>query len=228
MKASVEWLTIGYEADFAVPLFDIVAKAPEILRRIFKGIRENFPFALDPANTHLSPSETPAEARLRIGMFGGNASVDLKAARLKIDFFNLKLRDTDTCKQCIGLISEALPQACAEAVVQTDAITVMLRLKGEGDAIQHLAKFNGNTAYVDPAQIGATEHFPVISADLGNLRNGWRSSANVTVDPENAGSLGVFCQTKYSHSRSSISDRIDHQYQLLDTLFERINLEVSE
>ncbi len=27
MKASVEWLTIGYEADFAVPLFDIVPNA---------------------------------------------------------------------------------------------------------------------------------------------------------------------------------------------------------
>ncbi len=228
MKASVEWLTIGYEADFAVPLFDIVPKAPEILRRIFKGIRERYPFALDAANTHLSPSETPSEARVRIGMFGGNASVDLKAARLKIDFFNLKLGDTNTCKQCIDLISEALPQACADVVVQTDAITVMLRLKAEGNAMQHLAKFSGNTAYVDASRIGATDHFPVVSADLGNLRGGWRSSANVTVDPEDPGALGVFCQTKYSHSRSSISDRIDHQYQLLDSLLDRLEVEVSE
>ncbi len=228
MKASVEWLTIGYEADFAVPLFDIVPKAPEILRRIFRGIRESYPFALDPANMHLSPSETPSEARVRIRMFGGNASVDLKAARLKIDFFNLKLRDTNTCKQCIGLISEALPQACADVVVQTDAITVMLRLKAEGNATQHLAKFSGNTAHVDAARIGATEHFPVISADLGNLPGGWRSSANVTVDPEDSGALEVFCQTKYSQSRSSISDRIDHQYQLLDSLLDRIEVEASE
>ena len=62
---------------------NFTAKAPEILRRIFRGIRESYPFALDPANMHLSPSETPSEARVLIRMFGGNASVDLKAARLK-------------------------------------------------------------------------------------------------------------------------------------------------
>ena len=56
MKATLGWMSIGYEAELAVPLFDLVAKAPELQQCIYTGVRVLYPYALRTADMHVSPS----------------------------------------------------------------------------------------------------------------------------------------------------------------------------
>jgi len=223
MKATISWMNIGYAAEFAVPLFDLVMKAPELQQRIYTGVRAEYPFALQTADMHVSPSGLQSETGLRITMFGGNASVNLTPVRAALDFSNLNVReDVDTCKKCIDLITEALNKSCADLVIQTETITSSLRLEAEGDAAGHLASVAAANVRLNPAEFGATDDHPVISIEISNSAQKWRSSANVTVD---TGAFLAFCQSRYDDRRSSVGDRIDAHLNLLSGVLTRVQVE---
>ncbi len=224
MKATLGWMSIGYSTEFAVPLFDLVTKAPELQQRIYTGVRAEYPFALQTADMHVAPSGLQSETGLRITMFGGNASVNLTPVRAALEFSNLNAvkEDLDVCKKCIDLVTEALNKSCADVVIQTETITSSLRLEAEGDAAGHLAAIAAANVRLNPGEFGATEDHPVVSIEISNSANKWRSSASVTV---NAGNFFVYCQTRYDDRRSSVSDRIDAQLSLLDGVLTRVQVE---
>ena len=199
-------------------------KAPELQQRIYTGVRAEYPFALQTADMHVSPNGLQSEAGLRITMFGGNASINLTPVRAALDFSNLNAirEDFDICKKCIDLITEALNKSCADVVIQTETITTSLRLTAEGDASGHLSSIAAANVRLNPAEFGATEDHPVVSIEISNPGQSWRSSASVTV---NMGDFFVFCQTRYDDRRSSVDDRIDTQLSLLDGMLTRAQVE---
>ena len=217
-------MSIGYQAEFAVPLFDLVSKAPELQQRIYTSIRAPYPYALQTADMHVSPNGPQSETGLRITMFGGNASVNLTPVRAALDFSNLNVsrEDFDICNKCIELISEALSKSCADVVIQSETITSSLRLEAEEDAAQYLANLAASNVRLNPSEFEATEEHPVISFEISNSEQKWTSSASVTA---NTGAFFVFCQSRYEERRSSVSDRIDAQLNLLDGILKRIQVE---
>ena len=224
MKATLGWMSIGYAAEFAVPLFDLVTNAPELQQRIYTGVRALYPYALRTADMHVSPSGLQSETGIRITMFGGNASVALTPVRAALDFYNVSVSkdDFDICKQCIDLISEALNKSCADVVIQSETITSSLRLEAAGDPAGHLSKIAASNVRLNPSEFGATEEHPIVSIEIGNSGQRWKSSANVTVS---AAAFIVFCQSRYDDRRSSVGDRIDAQLSLLDGILTRIQVE---
>lgn len=44
MKASFAGMDIGYQADFALPLFDVIPQAPKLQARIYAGVQELYPY----------------------------------------------------------------------------------------------------------------------------------------------------------------------------------------
>lgn len=85
-------MEIGYQADFDVPLFDVILQAPELQARIYAGVRAIYPYALNTDDMHVSTGGMQSDTGLRIKMFGGNASVNLTPVRLAIDFSKTNLR----------------------------------------------------------------------------------------------------------------------------------------
>ena len=224
MKATLGWMSIGYEAEFAVPLFDLITKAPELQQRIYSGVRALYPYALRTADMHISPSGLQSETGLRITMFGGNGSANLTPVRTVLEFSNLSAgTDLPICKKCIDLIAEALSKSCADVLIQTETIRSSLRLETEGDAAGHLAGIAAANIRLNPVEFGATEDHPIVSIEISNAAQLWRSSANVTV---NAGEFVVFCHSRYDDRRSSVGDRIDAQLRLLDGILTRIQVEL--
>lgn len=88
MKASFAGMEIGYQADFDVPLFDVIPQAPKLQARIYAGVRGLYPYALNTDDIHVATGGMQSDTGLRIKMFGGNASVNLTPVRLAIDFSN--------------------------------------------------------------------------------------------------------------------------------------------
>ena len=224
MKASFAGMDIGYQADFHVPLFDVIPQVPELQARIYASVRDLYPYALNTDDMHVSTGGTQSDTGLRIKMFGGNASVNLTPVRLAIDFSNLNANDVEICKQCIDLITVILNETCANVATLGETISIFLKLSGEGDAAGHLGKISAANVRVDPFQFGATEEHPVVAIDLGNLMDGWRSSTKVTA---NQNEFTIFCQSQYVSSQKSISDRIDAQYRLIDGILSRIQVELT-
>lgn len=217
-------MSIGYEADFAVPLFDLITNAPELQQRIYTAVRALYPFALRTADMHISPSGLQSEAGLRITMFGGNGSVNLTPERTVLDFSNIKAAaDIEICKKCIDLIAESLSKSCTDVVIHNETFRTSLRLETEGDAAQHLGAIAASNVRLNPIEFGATEDHPTVSIEISNSGQRWRSSANVTV---NAGAFSVFCHSHYEDRRSSVGDRIDALLRLLDGILARIQVEV--
>jgi len=224
MKASFAGMEIGYQADFDVPLFDVMPQAPELQARIYAGVREIYPYALNTDDMHVSTGGMQSDIGLRIRMFGGNASVNLTPARLAIDFSNLNANDVEICKQCIDLITVILNETCSNVVILGEMISIFLKLSGEGDAAGHLGRISAANVRVDPFQFGAIEEHPVVAIDLGNPTDGWRSSTKVTADQDE---FTIFCQSHYGSSQKSVSDRIDAQYRLIGGILSRIQVELT-
>ena len=224
MKASFAGMEIGYQADFDVPLFDVIPQAPELQARIYAGVRGLYPYALNIDDIHVSTGGMQSDTGLRIKMFGGNASVNLTPARLAIDFSNLNANDVEICKQCIDLITVILNETCSNAVILGEMISIFLKLSGEGDAAGHLGRISAENVRVDPFQFGATEEHPVVAIDLGNPTDGWRSSTKVSADQDE---FTIFCQSHYGSSQKSVSDRIDAQYRLIGGILSRIQVELT-
>lgn len=224
MKASFAGMDIGYQADFDVPLFDVIPQAPKLQARIYAGVREIYPHALNADDMYVSTDGMQSDTGLRIKMFSGNASVHLTPMRLAIDFSNLNENDVEICKECIDLIAVALNETCTDVVMLNETISIFLKLSGEGNAAEHLGRISTANVRVDPAQFGATEEHPVVAIDLGNPIDGWRTSINVTADQ---GEFSIFCQSLHVGGQQSVSDRIDAQYGLIGGILSRIQVEVT-
>lgn len=224
MKASLEWMSIAYQADFDVPLFDLSARAPEFQRRMYQAIRAYYPYALNLTDMHVSTNGIQAETGLRIKMFRGNASVNLTPGRLAMDFSDInRQQDFDTCKTCIDLVGRSLFQTWTDIAFLTDSISVSFFLHADG-AARHLEIVSANEFHVDSTLFGATERNPVVAIDLGNSENGWRAEANVTVQTQN--DLFVFCKTRYSVFTTPIADRVAKQLGLVDLILHGIEVEL--
>ena len=224
MKASFVGMEIGYQADFDVPLFDVIPQAPELQARIYAGVRGLYPYALNTDDIHVSTGGMQSDTGLRIKMFGGNASVNLTPVRLAIDFSNLNANDVEICKECIDLITVILNETCSNVVILGEMISIFLKLSGEGDAAGHLGRISAANIRVDPFQFGATEEHPVVAIDLGNPTDGWRSATKVSADQDE---FTIFCQSHYGSSQKSVSDRIDAQYRLIGGILSRIQVELT-
>ena len=224
MKASFAGMDIGYQADFDVPLFDVIPQAPELQARIYAGVRKLYPYALNMDDIHVATNGMQSDTGLRIKMFGGNASINLTPMRLAIDFSNLNVNDVEVCKNCIDLITVALNQTCANVAIHGETISIFLKLSGEGDAAGHLGKISAANVRIAPFQFGATEEYPVVAIDLGNPTDGWRSSTKVSADQNE---FTIFCQSHYGSSQKSVSDRIDAQYRLIGGVLSRIQVELT-
>lgn len=224
MKASFAGMELGYQADFDVPLFDLMPQAPELQVRIYAGIQELYPYALNADDMYVSTGGMQSDTGLRIKMFGGNASVSLTPVRLAIDFSNLNDNDVEICKQCIDLITVALNETCTNVAMREETISIFLRLSGEGNSAEHLGKISAANVRVDPAQFGATEGHPVVAIDLGNSVDRWRSSIKVTAEQEE---FSIFCQSHHVGSQQLVRDRIDAQYGLIGGILSRIQVELT-
>ncbi len=224
MKVPFAGMDIGYQADFAVPLFDVIRQAPKLQVRIYAGVREIYPYALNADDMYVSTGGMQSDTGLRIKMFGGNASVHLTPVRLAIDFSNLNENDVEICKKCIDLITVALNETCADVVILDETISILLKLSGQGNAAGHLKKISAANVRVDPSQFGATKEHPVVAIDLGNPMDGWRSSTKVTADQDE---FTIFCQSHHVGSQKSVSDRIDAQYRLIGGILSRIQVEIT-
>ncbi len=215
-------MEIGYQADFAVPLFDVIPQAPKLQARIYAGVRNFYPYALDADDMYVSTGGMQSDTGLRIKMFGGNASVNLTPVRLAIDFSNLNENDVEICKKCIDLIAVALNETCTDVAMLNETISIFLKLGGEGNAAEHLGKISAANVRVDPSQFGATEEYPVVAIELGNPVDRWRSSIKVTADQDG---FTIFCH--HVDSQKSVSDRIDAQYRLIGGILSRIQVELT-
>lgn len=230
MKASFAGMDIGYQADFDVPLFDLMPQAPELQARIYASVRGLYPYALNADDMYVSTGGMQSDTGLRIKMFGGNASVNLTPAHLTIDFSNLNANDVEICKECIDLITAALNETCTNVAMLNETISIFLKLSGEGNATEHLGRIAAANVRVDPSQFGATEEHPVIAIDLGNPIAGWRTSTEITAEQNE---FTIFCRTYYHYdvfgqkSVFSLSDRIDAQYDLIDGILSRIQVELT-
>lgn len=214
---------IRYQANFAVPLFNVIPQAPELQARIYAGVRECYPNALKTDDMHVATGGMQSDTGLRIKMFGGNASINLTPAQLVIDFSNLNATDVKICKKCIDLITVILNETCSNAAILSETCIVVLKLSGEGDAAGHLGRISAENVRVDPFQFGATEDHPVVAIELGNPMAGWRSSTKVTADQDE---FTILCENHYDRSQKSVSDRIDAQYRLIDGILSRIQVEL--
>ncbi len=224
MKASFAGMEVGYRADFAVPLFDVIPQAPELQARIYTGVRGLYPYALNIDDIHVVTSGMQSDTGLQIKMFGGKASINLTPVRLAIDFSNLNANDVEICKKCIDLITVALNETCAAVDVVDETISIFLKLSGEGDAAGHLGRISAANVRVDPFQFGATEEHPVVTIALGNPTDGWRSSTEISADQDE---FTISCQSHYGSSQKSVSDRIDAQYRLIGGILSRIQVELT-
>ena len=222
MKASFAGMDIGYQADFALPLFDVIPQASKLQARIYAGVRELYPYALNMDDMHVLTGGMKSDTGLRIKMFGGNASVNLTPIQLSIDFSNLNVNDVEICKNCIELIAVALNETCSNVAILGETISVFLKLSGEGDAAGHLGKISATNVRVEPSQFGATEEHPVVAIDLSNPMDGWKSSIQVTADQDE---FTIFCH--HVGSQKSVSDRIDAQYRLIGGILSRIQVEIT-
>ena len=221
MKASFAGMDIGYQADFALPLFDVIPQAPKLQARIYAGVQELYPYALNMDDMHVLTGGMQSDTGLRINMFGGQASVNLTPMQLSIDFSNLNANDVDICKKCIELIAVILNKTC-DVVILNATINILLKLKGESDAAGHLGKISATNVRVDPSQFGATEEHPVVAIELGNPMDGWKSSIQVTADQDE---FTIFCH--HVGSQKSVSDRIDAQYRLIGGILSRIQVKIT-
>ena len=224
MKASLEWMSIAYQADFDVPLFDLAVRAPEFQRRMYQAIRSSYPYALNLTDMHFSTSGAQAETGLRIKMFRGNGSVNLTPGRLAMDFSEITRReDFDTCKTCIDLVWRSLFQTWTDVAFFSDSISISLSMHADGIA-RHLETVSANEFHVDAAQAGATEKNPIVAIDLGNSEEGWRATANVTVQTQD--DLFMFCQTRYNKFNTLLVDRVAKQIPLADLILDGIEVEL--
>ena len=224
MKASLEWMSMAYQADFDVPLFDLAVRAPEFQRRMYQAIRAYYPYALNLTDMHVSTSGIQAETELRIKMFRGNVSVNLTPEHLAMDFSDINRReDFDTCKTCIDLVERSLFQTWTDIALLTDSIRISLSLHADGVA-HHLEAMSANQLYGNPTLFGATERNPVVAIDLGNSEEGWQATANVTAPTQDG--LFMFCQTRYSVFTTPLADRVAKQLGLVDLLLHGIEVEL--
>ena len=221
MKASFAGMDIGYQADFALPLFDVIPQASKLQARIYAGVRELYPYALNMDDMHVLTGGMQSDTGLRIKMFGGNASVNLTPMQLSIDFSNLNVNDVEICKSCIELITVILNETCDDVAIPNTTINIFLKLSGEG-AAGHLERVSAKNVRVNPSQFGATEEHPVVAIELGNPMDGWRSSIQVTADQDE---FTIFCH--HVGNQKSISDHIDAQYRLIDGILSRIQVEIT-
>ena len=224
MKASIAGMDIEYQADFDVPLFDVIPKAPELQARIYAGVRKLYPYALNTDDIYVATSGMQSDIGLRIKMFGGNASIHLTPVRLALDFSNLNANDVEICKNCIDVITVILKDTCSSAAIPSETVSIFLKLKGEGDASGHLGKICAANVRMDPFQFGATEEHPVVAIELGNPMDGWRSSIRITADQNG---FTISCQSQYGSRKDSVSDRIDAQYRLIGGILSRIQVEIT-
>lgn len=224
MKASLEWMSIAYQADFDVPLFDLAVRAPEFQRRMYQAIRSSYPYALNLTDMHFSTSGAQAETGLRIKMFRGNVSLDLTPERLMVNFSNINWQqDFEACKTSIDLVWRSLFQTWTDIAFLADSINISLALRADSIA-RHLEIVSANEFHVDLAQVGATERNPVVAIDLGNSEEGWRATINVTAQTQD--DLFMFCQTRYSIFNAPLAERVSRQIRLVDLILDGIEVEL--
>ena len=222
-------MTITYTGDFAVPLFDMNERFGALQTDIYQAIYSDYPFALNAADISTAWGGSIRERFLRFSLFGGNATIELTPVQLVLDFQNLGGSDVDVAKRCIEKTLEAVRETYADANMLHEALSTSCTLDvPDGNVREHLSFLSDANVGISPAEVGATELFPVFAVELANEHESWHSTATVKIAHDRQ-ALFVFSRTEYAQDGAggSIGHRIDQQYLLINALLMRIQVQVN-
>ena len=228
LKTSLSGMAITYGGDFAVPLFDLNEHFGALQRKVYQAIRSDYPFALDAAGVVTAWGGSIQEKFLKFSLFRENATIELTPTHLILGFQNLAASDVEIVKRCIEKTLDVVLGTCADASLRQEAFNTSCTLDiVDGDAQEHLSLLLGANVKINPVEVGATELIPVFAVELANEEELWRTSANVKVE-QNGKALFAFAGTEYSNgnARDLLSQRVDQQFRIINTLLTRIQVEV--
>ena len=231
MEAVVERMDLEYEADFAIPLFDLPARDTEVLRSFHESISPRYP--VRSTDMRIFHGDRFSENRVRIVMFGGNGQIDMTADRLSINFDHMQIEEQATiCRECISLSEQVLRRIFPDVVVHivTLSPTLFLRLgDGSVSARSHLAQVAGSGIEVDLRGFGGAICHPCVNLEIENEDEHWNADFHAYGEWGTESSLITSCRVMYDENGTirGLNDRFRHVDRLLATLLGGIGLEVS-
>jgi hypothetical protein len=231
MQATLEWMTLTYEARFSAPSFDLPSRSTLILKSFYEEINPRY--AIRPGDMQVMGGNTLSDVRTRITLFGGNGTLDITVDKLLCFFSNLRSKsDLTICKDCISLSEQAIRSSLPDASVQAVAINPALVLQlggGEENATNHLSRVVGKSIGPKLGAIGNIVQHPGVSWGIENVDEGWQATFRANRDPTRVSSLFVFCDSLYKQDSAiaGLEDRAQHVEYLLSRFLESIELKVA-
>lgn len=230
MKTTLEWMELTYDADFAVPPFDLPRRDTDLLKSLHQFIHPRFP--LRTTDMHVFGGTTLSDVCVRVTLFAGNGTIDVTADRLSIRFTGLRQpQDLAICNECIGLAEQALRSILPDVVIGLVTIRPMLTLRLGDESTDAREYFRGvvkPAVDLDLDGLGPAALHPCINLEVENDDERWRAVLHAYPSGVDRASVVVACSIIYTESpdpRSS-EERNARLWRLIAALLQGLDLEI--
>ena len=220
---------IGYEIDFAQPVFELPTKAVQVLEAFYKCLSPRFPMGMSDLQSLGGVSY--ADIMLRINLSGANGAIAITAERLSASFTGLRSNDElKTVENCVTLSEDALNMALPELSVRARNIRVLSWLECEGgsDAVKRLLDKHGQAELpLAGVDLGADELNYRFGAELTNAGERWSAVISLEGSAIKQANLYFRLETNFLEDGKydSLERRIEHTRDLYYRILKGFGLE---
>ena len=105
MHTSLEWVDLSYQAQFAVPAFDLHVRAPDLLRAAHERLGRQF--SIRQSDMQIRDRTNISDVLVSIALGNWDGKVDVKPQGLSIELENIAdWNELPECQNCIVLIEQ--------------------------------------------------------------------------------------------------------------------------
>jgi hypothetical protein len=175
MRLTHSRLDLTYEHMFARPAFDLGRGGVDLVAGLYRSLSERFPLSL--SDLVVSAGATLADLVVRVSLFRGQGTVEVRADRLMARFEGLqRSEDVAVVKEAVTL-AEAGVAPCLPGLSYRGATvrtSTWVRCEGGGDAVRDLLQAHGEAGFpLDAGALGAQTVAYSLGARLSSETDQW-------------------------------------------------------
>ena len=218
-----------YEGHFSAPSFDLTARRPELLRALHKELEPLYSF--DAEDVQVSDGSRLSDGRISIGLFDGNATIEVTADEFRVVFNNLPEWNflPHLCHRCTTSATRAIFDTMPESEIDAVAVDVTLYLNiGNVEPARHLLNRIARADSFDFSDLGTVSQYHDVKFAIENDEEQWMTLFRAYGDPADEFLLMLSCYTLYGEDGKfrDLEAQIGHVDKMIRSLLPQFGMDL--
>lgn len=232
MDAFFQGMVLRYVAAFERPAFELRDCTAVLMQSMHQRLSSRFDLAT--ANLHSFEGDSVLNARIELGLFGGNGQIQISPNTLSFDFKNIRSKkDLDLCLECISLGRDAVQVSLPDVRIENFSVNLILENRVSDKTLsvhEYLSRMAGEKIPMDLGEDifkNASQHNR-ISTEVEGADAEWEAVFNVVRKRDDDLSMFVICEALYGGKGvyAKLEAQVDHLRRLVDAFLLSVEVHI--